>query len=78
MMKKWSDHTSDICPYCGGHTAIWASTYAFNFAFMECQFCKGLSQSAFVDMMEFQWIIPDWDANRIYMEAHEMVSEVLN
>lgn len=69
-MEKWSNHCSDKCPYCGRHTGNWAFTYAFNFAFMECQFCGGISQSAFVDMVEFQWTIPDHHNNAIWQDVH--------
>lgn len=72
-MHKWSDHTSDKCPYCGGHTGNWASTYAFNFEFMECPFCSGLSQSTFVDMQEFQWVLPDWNLNKMHWEVFEIL-----
>lgn len=76
-MRKWSEHTSDVCPFCGGHTRIWPSTYAFNFEFMTCPFCSGESQSAFVDMVEFQWTIPDDHDNMMRAEAWEMVRQAV-
>jgi len=79
MFSKWSDHTFDECPFCGGHTGQWAPTYAFNFIFMECSFCGGLSQSAHVQDggTTFRWVIPDHDYNKMLVEEHAMVAEAL-
>ena len=79
MLDKWSDHTFDICPYCGGHMGLFAPTYAFNFCFVGCPHCGGESQSAAIHDggTTFQWIIPDIQANQIYSKAREMVREAI-
>jgi rRNA maturation protein Nop10 len=75
-MNKWAEYTFDICPFCSGPMGIFAPTYAFNFCFAQCPHCGGQSQSACVQDggTTFQWIIPDGERNKSYIEAHKMVA----
>lgn len=76
MLNKWSDHTFDVCPFCGGHMGIFAPTYAFNFCFVGCSHCGGESQSAYVKGT-FQWVLPNMEMIEIHMKAYGMMQEAI-
>lgn len=78
-MRKWSNYTYDICPFCGGNMGMFAPTYAFNFCFALCPHCNEQSQSAYVydGGTTFQWVIPDEKRNESYAEAHKRVAEAI-
>ena len=53
---KWSDNTFDDCPWCGGHTGCWPTTYEF--AAMElfsCPHCGGRLINAYEAGRGFFW-----------------------
>lgn len=53
---RWSDHCDDVCPYCGEHTGLFAFTYRFNNALLDCPLCGQTSISGFdVDQQIFRW-----------------------
>ena len=80
VMSKWSDYTFDVCPFCGGNMGIFAASYAFQLCFILCQHCSEQSQSAYVydEGTTFQWIIPDEERNKSYMEAYKRVAAICN